>query len=517
MQNIIQRLATRLDCPSPHADISHLPEIVDLNPGHVWIEPTTRCNTRCRHCGHFSHVFGEDISLELYEKITRETLNDAHHAELIGYGEPLMARHFDDLFDDCLRRGMHISFTTNGILLRDPQRLKKLVRSPVEISVSIDGARKETYEFVRPYIKWEKMLETLEAVKQAMDEAGEECRCTWRLNFVPMKQNIGDLPDLVRLAHRYGFSRIFQLPLAGDETNENGLKGQSLEHDPRLIVEPTLEAKRVSKRLGIDLTLPWFFINEIMAFLPLHRRIQAGWLYWQSRGIKRALQYAIHGLKAPCKTATRSCIMPWNDTYVAANGDVYPCCFMHGKLGDLNAQDWSAIWNGLSYRSLRRTIHSWNPTLGCRYCSLTHGINGGDEKQYAKFFSKFQSVELPLEQVQFGTGFYEREAAPDGRFGHCWTGKAAQFQIPYQAKARLLRLSIIPQAPPLVPFNSGWLRCGENDPEPFDNTCSEIVVPLVQGKRGERQSISIAMEETFRAPGDPRDLGVAIHRMEYLV
>jgi len=44
----------------------HLKETVHGNPRHIRIEPTTRCNTRCVHCGHFYKKFGEEMPPGLY-------------------------------------------------------------------------------------------------------------------------------------------------------------------------------------------------------------------------------------------------------------------------------------------------------------------------------------------------------------------------------------------------------------------------------------------------------------------
>ena len=66
-------------------------EIVSANPSHVWIEPTSRCNTRCVHCN-FSQVSpGEDMPWELDRKICDSALDCATQIELVGSGEPFLA------------------------------------------------------------------------------------------------------------------------------------------------------------------------------------------------------------------------------------------------------------------------------------------------------------------------------------------------------------------------------------------------------------------------------------------
>jgi len=232
-----------------------LSDRVSANPTHIWIEPTNRCNTRCTHCGHFYDKFGEDMSTPLFEKIRNSALDGVERVELIGYGEPLMARQFEAMMGECLRRDLEIYTTTNGILLANDKLVAKLVRSPMRLCLSLDGTRAETFEFVRPYIKWGKMIEVLECIKRNADDAGAEKKFSLRINYVAMKHSIADLPEMVRLAARYGASQIYVLPLGGDESFEK-VKGQSLDISPELVSPSFLAALRLAARLRVEIIVP---------------------------------------------------------------------------------------------------------------------------------------------------------------------------------------------------------------------------------------------------------------------
>lgn len=56
---------------------------------------------------------------------------------------------------------------------------------------------------------------------------------------------------------------------------------------------------------------------------------------------------------------TRCCSMPWSGPYVAANGDVYPCCF-NGLILDRMTPDRpiEAVWDGPAYQALRASIRA---------------------------------------------------------------------------------------------------------------------------------------------------------------
>jgi MoaA/NifB/PqqE/SkfB family radical SAM enzyme len=503
-------------------------DIVGHNPRHVWIEPTNRCNTRCTHCGHFYSKFGQDMDRALYHRVAASVLDDLKTIELIGYGEPFMAKHFDEMFDECASRGIHIFTTSNGILLRDDARVSKVVRSLMTLCLSIDGATKETLEFVRPYIKWEKMLETLECIKRNADAAGPEKRFAFRINFVAMKNNIADLPEMVRLAGRYGADEVFVLPLGGEEVFEK-MNGQSLDRDPQMVVDAYMKALPEAFRLGVQLQIPPAFYQMLFGVgaydntdfyarpRVLLRKLRLGVAHAYRKGLSATLrksQQAEPEFRA--KAGVTWCSMPWNDSYFASDGTVFPCCVMGEKLGDMNKQSWEEIWNGSAYQNLRRTIHSWNPTSVCRTCTLPNGINGGDPHYHHKFFGHHHKVAIPLdsENLKFSDGFYELERTPDGAPSHIWMDKGGKISVRLRDEAKFVRIVI--SAREAIELNPG--RCFINDagePEPFDNSCAEIHFPANKSK-SDWITFRLQMENAACVPPDPRQLALCIRGIEIL-
>ncbi len=499
-----------------------LPEVVDWNPTHIWIEPTNRCNTRCTHCDHYYRQFGGDMPFDLYEKIRAQVLDGVERVELIGYGEPFMAKHYWEMFDECQRRGILVYSTSNGILLRDDERVSKVVRANMVLTLSIDGARKETLEFVRPYIKWHKMQETLECLKRNAEAAGAERRFRLRFNFVAMKQNFADLPDLIRLGHQYGVFEICVLPLGYEELFEK-VNGQSLQDSPELVAPVMREAVPLARELGIKLSLPQSFY-EIAPDVPENplvpersaRRLVAvleqGRDYARRHGVSSTLRklrdVATRPAKPRAKVGGSYCIMPWKDAYFGSGGTVYPCCMMGEELGNLKTQDWKEIWNGPTFRNLRRTVHSWNPSGVCRKCPLLIGINGGDGKKYDKFFSKFVAEHHAIDSgaLEFGEGFHGAESE-GGAPSHRWMTRRGRLTVTLAEPTKFIRLWLKPRAP--VPqLNLGTCRIEGGEPEPFDNSCDRIHIP-VDFVRTRRVELDLGMEFEHRICDDPRGLALA--------
>ncbi|MCX7001424.1 MAG: SPASM domain-containing protein [Candidatus Sumerlaeota bacterium] len=340
--------------------------------------------------------------------------------DLIGYGEPLIVSIFNRILEDCIRKKILVYTTTNGLLLTNEAVLSRLAEAKVQLALSIDGARLETFEFVQPFFPWKKMLTILQKVKDRIDGDKREKRhggITRRFVFVAMRHNISDLPEMVRLAARYGARDIYVLPLMDEEHLEK-VRGQSLFHEPELVYRVYKEVLPLSVRLGVNLTIPPSFmqifpehglespdgvwhkiaiLSRRLWFLKLwaHRRMRH-LIHFEWGCLLKALgRFArrVTGLGVLFRRKTRLgcplCLYPWNDSFFRADGKVIPCC-VGTPLGDLKSQSWEDIWNGSLYRNLRRTIHGWNPTSMCRYCGYIHGINGGDEIFYIKYFAHFR-------------------------------------------------------------------------------------------------------------------------------
>lgn len=503
-----------------------LPEIVSWNPNHIWIEPTTRCNTRCKYCLHWYEKFGEDMPYEIYAKIRSQVLDHVKRAELIGYGEPFIAQFFWEMFDDCVKRDIEIYTTTNGLPLLNEEILPRIVRARIVICLSLDGVQKETAEFARPFIKLEQMIHLLELLKRYGEEAGGEKRFSLRFNTVAMKNNIGNLPDLVRLGAKYGAGEIFIMTLGAEEQRDL-VKGQGLFESPELVSPAFIQALKLGLRLGINLYVPTSFRALILEGGERRKGVY-GWMQYLRRlAFLCALSIRKQGLKSTWarvrqwrppqdRSFINTCIMPWHDTYFAADGSVFPCCVMGEKMGSMQTQEWMDIWNGPIYKNLRRTIHSWNPSMVCRYCGLPSGINGGDDKHYARYFGRYkkEGVALTSPGIAFKGGFYQIEYDAQKNPSHIWMGRKGQFSLPRPKGAKFLRILIIPRSPHHS-LNSGICIINNGPREFFDNTCEDLHFPL-KGARGERLDVCLEMENEYQVGEDPRLLSLPIRGIQFL-
>jgi len=484
---------------SKTADSQGFGDLEPIAPGRpkwVFIESTDRCNSRCLHCPHYHQTYGADMSEAVIRKAIDALVDGAELIAAQAGGEPLIAKSFYTILEACERRGVQVAFATNAILLHDETLARRLVRAPAQIWVSIDGARPETYHFVRPQQDWDRLLETLALVQRCRQEAGPECRGSLNFLCVAMKDTFGDLPDLVRMAREFGVGYVRVQALSGDNGIEE-LRGQSPFDAPDVIAPASLEGMAVARELGVHLDLPPSFHSMVCD------RARAGDAPWHddlTPGARLVLDELLaaratapDSAHARPKTGISPCPYPWHFTFIASSGVVRACCMGGQALGDLNTEDWDAIWNGPRHQSFRRLIHSWNPPAVCRSCIIPEGINDGDNTRYTRYFEQFQSksVDLDCDQVEFGEGF-ERIDEIGGQQTWRLNNGSGTLTLPRRAGARFLRFTIAGAAGG-DEFTPGTCTINAGTPEPFDLSGDHLVFPLDQ-VAGERLDVRFEMD-----------------------
>jgi MoaA/NifB/PqqE/SkfB family radical SAM enzyme len=214
-----------------------------------------------------------------------KALNEAkplHEVDFVGFGEPLMHPRFLDMIEEVHKRRLFWNFATNGTLLTKEIANRLSEMGDGKISISFDGATKATYESIRINSSYEKVLENIKYLAEVCKKNNSKIQL--RLDFVAMKSNIQELPQVVQLAHDVGFYAVNILniqPLSKELEAEH-----LLNLPPTIIEEHFAKAKELAKKLGIYLTL-------------------------RPSGPELLLQ---------------PCINPWRDCFVGVDGKVNACC-----------------------------------------------------------------------------------------------------------------------------------------------------------------------------------------------
>lgn len=181
-------------------------------PSLISIFVTNNCNLRCRHCCFDSGITKVDeLSTEqLFKVIDKITATGIVCLDFSG-GEPFLRKDFLEAVEYAYKSGIKsLSIATNTLAITEEQ-IKELKRLQdkyrlLYLRLSLDGANKETHEWLRGENTFEKTLNKLHHLR----EEGINLR---ELNTVVSKKNYDELYDIVKIAKGLKIKTSVFLPL----------------------------------------------------------------------------------------------------------------------------------------------------------------------------------------------------------------------------------------------------------------------------------------------------------------
>jgi len=180
------------------------------------VETTAKCNLYCPMCPRETHPQPKsDMTTEVFERLVTEAGETAEHMMLIGLGEPFMDPQIFQRIEFCHRHSISTLLSTNGTFL-DERCSAKVLESPLEqITLSFDGAKKETFEFYRKGAKFEKVRDNFVRFARMKKERGSKLQVV--VQMVKMEGNAGEVDEFLRF---WGaVPGVDQLRIKADETN----------------------------------------------------------------------------------------------------------------------------------------------------------------------------------------------------------------------------------------------------------------------------------------------------------
>ena len=312
-------------------------------PSSVDVEPIDTCNFACDHCQvtHWTRKTTR-LTTERFISILRQ-LPMLRQIKIQGMGEPLLNRHLMEMLEASEIGKRAVVIVTNGSVYTD--NIARSLRAPrgTTIIISMDGATAETFEAIRVNGHFQKVVDNI------ADMVRRRGRSVWpgiELRSVVTLRNAHELPCLVRLAKRLGVDKLTATTLLtdwGKEEMEGSIAPIDVSRgDPRMD-QFIRESKEVAAEIGILLS-----VEHGQRYSKANRRP------W-----------------------------PWQSSYIAANGDVVPCCQIADssvvKMGNIFDEPFADIWNNNKYRELRRRIAGDDFPHYCRGCYGTRPAAGSTD------------------------------------------------------------------------------------------------------------------------------------------
>lgn len=327
--------------------------VATVSPRNVFIEVTNYCNLLCETCPR-TFVTYEDPKMLVWDNFVRivEQFPDMERAVLHGIGEPLLNKELPRMIAYLKERDVTVLFNTNATLLDEAWSRKLIEAGLDELRVSIDGANPKTYALIRGVPLFHKVVKNLKRfveVQSAM-HASTPRVSLW---MTGLKENVAELPDVIRLAAHMGVPEVYLQRMVyyahepeapGMMDAGHGLFGNFDAEVDRIVAE----SESLAQSLGVTL---W----ASGATTP-HQSIE----------------------KQPNPRPWADCMRPWTTAYITANGNALPCCispfatrnYQSLKLGNVFEQSFDDLWNAERYQTWRARLLSDHPHEACAGCGI---------------------------------------------------------------------------------------------------------------------------------------------------
>lgn len=311
-------------------------ESVEIAPIKMDYEVSNKCNFRCSMCLLQEVIDRVPPTMKYteFEKSIEEQFGLVE-VKLQGLGEPLLNADFFKMVDICVSKDIWVRTITNGSLLHLNDNYKKLIDGKVgEISVSIDGATKETFEKIRIGSNFEQVVRNATMLNSYAEGKGEQWRTScWML---VQKDNYTEMESMLDLAAKMKFTRFtYSVEVTGF-----GLERWQTINDAKSMKQILTEKYvkhliQKGKELGIEVT------------------------FWDGSD-----KYVYDDSK------DRICDWLFSRAFISADMMIVPCCELSYAgtccLGD--ARGFFSAWNNEQYRELRKAHLAGEIPKMCRSC-----------------------------------------------------------------------------------------------------------------------------------------------------
>ena len=130
----------------------------------------------------------------------------------------------------------------------------------------------------------------------------------------------------------------------------------------------------------------------------------------------------------------KSCLFPWNWTYISEEGEVRVCPVSRRSMGNMMERSFEKVWSCSEYGEFRKRLLSPYPLEECRRCALRGWFKPNEPTDWlwAGINDRFG--------VQLGTGWYEQE----GSLPYRWSRKKADFSLRNSGKNSMTLILHLP-------------------------------------------------------------------------
>ena len=287
----------------------------------IFWELTSQCNLKCIHCraeATEKPFINELTTKEAYSLID-SIVSFSNPILILTGGEPLYRADVFDIASYANKKGLRIALATNGTLI-DEKVAKKILNSGIKrVSISIDGANRETHDSFRGF-------------KGSFDDAIKGFLNLKRLNIEVQfnttiaKHNINEIEDIYKLAKdmKACALHIFMLVPVGcgvEIADREMVSKEDYERVLNWLYEKSIE----DRSLELKATCA-----------PHYFRI----MRQRMKKENRSLPKPSHGMSA----MTKGCLAGGYVCFISRIGNVQPCGYLPVVAGNVRSEPLERIW-----------------------------------------------------------------------------------------------------------------------------------------------------------------------------
>ncbi len=294
------------------------------SPTYLMIEPTNRCNLKCKTCSREElHDIG-DMNIELFKQVLSE-LPNVKTIKFHGLGETYLAKDVMQMLELCKDRNIDVVSISNCLWNHiDIPYLMTLLK---HMYISYHAAEEKTYKEICGGGNWKLLHDNIRAI------VANKGNCEVVFNCVISSLNYLQLNGIVKNMYELGVDSLrLQImqnwTIEGEELHDDLAKVAQLDED--ILVEKLKDAYAVADELGVSIDLVG---NTEFDFTH--------------------------------------CIWPFERTYINKNGDVIPCSMRPApeyKVGNITTSSFDEIWSGNTMKDIRNLLSNNHAPKMCEGC-----------------------------------------------------------------------------------------------------------------------------------------------------
>ncbi|MDQ7830688.1 MAG: radical SAM protein [Desulfovibrionaceae bacterium] len=322
----------------------------ELGYGCLFVNITSRCNSRCRYC----EAYKLDAARELDQARLFSLFEEARQAGVphiyLSGGEPFFRRDVWELIEKILSLGLRFSVVSNGLLVENflPAQLD-LLKNAQWIDISLESGRPETHDFLRG---GKGFLKRTTGGIRILKSIGLKVN----INTTVCRQNYAELPGVIAFAKEHAVDYINFQPLhvwnnyhdvEADDKSDMLPTPEQVAHLPEHFRELARLARKFGVRTNIPHVAPWMrqYFEHCLDESSL----------WMRRCLKDF-----------------SCLEIAAKLFVDADGSVLPCALLP-PAGNVQEEPLSALVEKM--RPVREAIRDGQFPPACNRCSCQMSIN----------------------------------------------------------------------------------------------------------------------------------------------